>query len=113
LDHNENMAQPHLSRKQIKSLQDEALLVSSALNCKFPSKTNMDTRNSVINQATGIAVVAPLDDDVGDLEMLLESYFMQLDGIRNRIMMVCSSLPNLYWIHIHHTRPRHSLILQI
>ncbi|CAD6201895.1 unnamed protein product [Miscanthus lutarioriparius] len=88
LDHNENMAQLHLSRKQIKSPQDEALLVSSALNCKFPSKTNMDTRNSVINQATGIAVVAPLDDDVGDLEMLLESYFMQLDGIRNRIMMV-------------------------
>ena len=82
------MAQLHLSRKQIKSPQDEALLVSSALNCKFPSKTNMDTRNSVINQATGIAVVAPLDDDVGDLEMLLESYFMQLDGIRNRILSV-------------------------
>jgi magnesium transporter len=111
LDHNENMAQLHLSRKQIKSPQDEALLVSSALNCNFSSKTNLDIRNSVINQATGIAVVAPLDDDVGDLEMLLESYFMQLDGIRNRIMMVCSSLPNLYWIH--HTRPRHSLILQI
>ena len=71
----------------------------------------MDTRNSVINQATGIAVVAPLDDDVGDLEMLLESYFMQLDGIRNRIMMVCSSLPNLYCTH--HTRPRHSLIMTV
>nr|ABE77192.1 putative corA-like Mg++ transporter protein [Sorghum bicolor] len=88
LDHNENRAQLHLSRKQIKSPQDEALLVSSALNCNFPSKTNLDIRNSVINQGTGIAVVAPLDDTVGDLEMLLESYFMQLDGIRNRITMV-------------------------
>jgi len=56
LDHNENMAQLHLSRKQIKSPQDEALLVSSALNCNFPSKTNLDIRNSVINQATGIAM---------------------------------------------------------
>jgi magnesium transporter len=111
LDHNENRAQLHLSRKQIKSPQDEALLVSSALNCNFPSKTNLDIRNSVINQGTGIAVVAPLDDTVGDLEMLLESYFMQLDGIRNRITMVCSSLPNLYWIH--NTCLWHSLILQI
>lgn len=36
------------------------------------------------------AMIVTLDDDVGDLEMLLESYFMQLDGIRNSIMMVCS-----------------------
>ena len=43
----------------------------------------------------GIAMTAPLADNVGDLEILLESYFMQLDGIRNRIMMVCYSLPNL------------------
>jgi magnesium transporter len=28
------------------------------------------------------------DDDVEDLEMLLEAYFMQLDGTRNKILSV-------------------------
>jgi hypothetical protein len=95
LDHNENMAQLHLSRKQIKCPQDEILLASAALNSNLPSKTKLGTPNSVVNQAMGIAMTAPLADNVGDLEILLESYFMQLDGIRNRIMMVCYSLPNL------------------
>ncbi|ONL93482.1 putative magnesium transporter MRS2-H isoform X2 [Zea mays] len=88
LDHNENMAQLHLSRKQIKCPQDEILLASAALNSNLPSKTKLGTPNSVVNQAMGIAMTAPLADNVGDLEILLESYFMQLDGIRNRIMMV-------------------------
>lgn len=65
LDHNENMAKLHLSRKQIKSPQDKAVIVT-------------------------------LDDDVGDLEMLLESYFMQLDGIRSSIMMVCSLILQIW-----------------
>ncbi|WVZ55384.1 hypothetical protein U9M48_006050 [Paspalum notatum var. saurae] len=88
LDHNENMAQLHLSRKRGKSLQDESVLASADLNSNFPSGTNLAKPNSVINQAMGIASLAPLDSDAGNLEMLLESYFMQLDGIRNRSTMV-------------------------
>ncbi|CAL4912473.1 unnamed protein product [Urochloa decumbens] len=88
LDHNENMAQLHLSWKQTKNQQDQALLVSAAINSNFPSETSLARPNPVINQAMGIATSAPLDTDGEKLEMLLESYFRQLDGIRNRIVMV-------------------------
>ncbi|KAJ1298889.1 hypothetical protein BS78_01G488200 [Paspalum vaginatum] len=103
LDHNENMAQLHLSRKQVKSLQDESVLVSTALNSNFSSHKNLARPNSV-NQAMGITSIAPLDSDAGDLEMLLESYFMQLDGIRNRITMVCSFLSPVPALHIPYSR---------
>jgi magnesium transporter len=49
----------------------------------------------------GIAASAPVDTDAGNLEMLLESYFMQLDGIRNRIVMVCSFLSPKPEMHLH------------
>ncbi|OEL27213.1 putative magnesium transporter MRS2-H [Dichanthelium oligosanthes] len=88
LDHNENMAQLHLSRKQTKNQQDQALLASAAINSIFSSKTSLARPNSIINQAMGVATSATLDTDAGNLEMLLESYFIQLDGIRNRIAMV-------------------------
>ncbi|CAN6321538.1 unnamed protein product [Urochloa humidicola] len=88
LDHNENMAQLHLSWKRTKNQQDQALLVSAAINSNFPSKTSLARPNPIINQAMGIATSVPLDTDSGNLEMLLESYFKQLDGIRNRIVMV-------------------------
>ncbi|KAK8446853.1 hypothetical protein SEVIR_9G551800v4 [Setaria viridis] len=88
LDHNENMAQLPLSWKQAKNQQDQALLVSAAVSSNFPSKTSLARPNPITNQAMGIATSAPLDTDAGNLEMLLESYFMQLDGIRNRIVMV-------------------------
>ncbi|CAN6290742.1 unnamed protein product [Urochloa humidicola] len=84
LDHNENMAQLHLSRKQTKNQLDKALLVSAAINSHFPS----NRPNPVINQTMDIASSAPLHTDGENLEMLLESYFRQLDGIHNRIVMV-------------------------
>ena len=90
LDHNENMAELHLSWKPTKTLQDQALLASGAINSNFPSQTSLARPNPIINQAMGIVTSVPLDTDAGNLEMLLESYFMQLDGIRNRIVMVCS-----------------------
>jgi len=90
LDHHENMAQLHLSWKPTKTLQDQAVLASGARNSNFPSETSLARSNPIINQAMGIVTSVPLDTDAGNLEMLLESYFMQLDGIRNRIVMVCS-----------------------
>ncbi|KAG2554916.1 hypothetical protein PVAP13_9KG589701 [Panicum virgatum] len=92
LDHNENMAELHLSWKPTKTLQDQALLASGAINSNFPSQTSLARPNPIMNQAMGIVTSVPLDTDAGNLEMLLESYFMQLDGIRNRIVMVCSFL---------------------
>ncbi|PAN51687.1 hypothetical protein PAHAL_9G612500 [Panicum hallii] len=87
LDDNENMAQLHLSWKQTKNQQDQALLASAAINRNFPSKTSLARPNHIINQAMGIDTSVTLDTDAGTLEMLLESYFMQLDGIRIRIVM--------------------------
>ena len=113
LDDNEDMEHLYLTRKQVQNQQVEALMSSAASNSIVPAGTGVPRLNSSFRRSMSIATSMHLDNDVEDLEMLLEAYFMQLDGIRNRIMMVCSSLPNLYWIHIHHTRPRHSLILQI
>jgi magnesium transporter len=101
LDHNENMAQLHLSWKQTKNQHDQAQLVSAATKSNFASKTSLARPNPIVNQAMGIAASAPVDTDVGNLEMLLESYFMQLDGIRNRIVMVCSFLSPKPEMHLH------------
>jgi len=118
LDHNENMAELHLSWKPTKTLQDQALLASGAINSNFPSQTSLARPNPIINQAMGIVTSVPLDTDAGNLEMLLESYFMQLDGIRNRIVMVCSFLSPNHVLHLHRLSLRlqytsHSLILGI
>ncbi|XP_062213605.1 putative magnesium transporter MRS2-H isoform X1 [Phragmites australis] len=96
LDDNENMTRLHISRKQTKSQQDEALLSSAFSNSNFPPETSLARPNSIIKQSMGIATSVPLDSDADNLEMLLEAYFMQLDGIRNRLVSVCSFIsPNL------------------
>lgn len=41
------------------------------------------------------------DNDVEDLEMLLEAYFMQLDGTRNRILSVRDKFLNHIMIKFH------------
>nr|CAB3497148.1 unnamed protein product [Digitaria exilis] len=87
LDHNENMAQLHLSRKQTEIRQDQALLASAAINSNFLSESNLHGPDFIINQSMVIVSSASLDTDPGNLEMLLESYFKQLDEIRNRIVM--------------------------
>lgn len=100
------MAQLHLSRKQTKSQQNQALLASAAaVNSNFLSGTGLPRPNSIINQAMGIATSVPLDTDSGNLEMLLESYFKQLDEIRNRIVMVCSFLTPKPVVHLHSRYP--------
>ncbi|XP_062209803.1 putative magnesium transporter MRS2-H isoform X2 [Phragmites australis] len=65
LDDNENMTQLHLSRKQIKSQQDEALLASAASNSNFPSETSLAGPNSIIKQRMGVSTTLPLDRDGG------------------------------------------------
>uniref|UniRef100_A0A0A8YHD7 Uncharacterized protein n=1 Tax=Arundo donax TaxID=35708 RepID=A0A0A8YHD7_ARUDO len=84
------MAQLHLSRKRTISQLDEAALSSVVSNSSFPSETILARPNSIIKQSMGFGMSAPFESDAGNLEMLLEAYFMQLDGIRNRIVLVCS-----------------------
>ncbi|KAL9247335.1 hypothetical protein vseg_020777 [Gypsophila vaccaria] len=85
LDDNEDMAQLYLTRKLIQYQQSEALLNSAASNSMVlaPHLHRMSS-----NRSGSIMTSTYREDDVEDLEMLLEAYFMQLDGTRNKILSV-------------------------
>uniref|UniRef100_A0A0E0MAB9 Magnesium transporter n=1 Tax=Oryza punctata TaxID=4537 RepID=A0A0E0MAB9_ORYPU len=88
LDDNEDMAHLYLTRKQLQNQQVEALISSAASNSIVPGGTSLSRLNYSFRRSVSIATSMHLDNDVEDLEMLLEAYFMQLDGIRNRILSV-------------------------
>ncbi|XVF45220.1 hypothetical protein PTKIN_Ptkin02bG0187600 [Pterospermum kingtungense] len=87
LDDNEDMAQLYLTRKWIQNQQSEALLgavVSNGISTVSPYGLQLGS-----NRSASLVSSHNLDDsDVEDLEMLLEAYFMQLDGTRNKILSV-------------------------
>ncbi|XP_047976832.1 magnesium transporter MRS2-4 [Salvia hispanica] len=84
LDDNEDMAQLYLTRKWIQNQQAES--VDPTSNSIVPGAPNLRRLNSA---RSGSLVSNYLNDqDVEDLEMLLEAYFMQLDGTRNKILSV-------------------------
>ncbi|MED6131008.1 Magnesium transporter MRS2-4 [Stylosanthes scabra] len=74
LDDNEDMAQLYLTRKWLQNLQLDAHVGATPSNHPLISTHT----NSIFGE----------DNDVEDLEMLLEAYFMQLDGSRNKILSV-------------------------
>jgi magnesium transporter len=90
LDDNEDMAHLYLTRKQIQNQQVEAIMSSAASNSIVPAGASMPRMNSSFRRSVSITTSMHLDNDVEELEMLLEAYFMQLDGIRNRILSVSS-----------------------
>ncbi|CAH2053346.1 unnamed protein product [Thlaspi arvense] len=82
LDDNEDMADLYLTRKWIQNQQQsEAVYGGTGSN---PVDRVASNRSS--SMVTSSAKED--DDDVEDLEMLLEAYFMQLEGMRNRILTV-------------------------
>ncbi|KAG6427268.1 hypothetical protein SASPL_111510 [Salvia splendens] len=84
LDDNEDMAQLYLTRKWIQNHQAESF--DPASNSIVPGAPHLRQLNSA---RSGSLVSNYLNDhDVEDLEMLLEAYFMQLDGTRNKILSV-------------------------
>ncbi|KAF8048325.1 hypothetical protein N665_2562s0007 [Sinapis alba] len=81
LDDNEDMADLYLTRKWIQQNQpSEAELGETA--------SNLLTRVTSNRSSSMVTSSNTKDDDVDDLEMLLEAYFMQLEGMRNRILTV-------------------------
>ncbi|KAJ1261393.1 hypothetical protein BS78_09G026200 [Paspalum vaginatum] len=88
LDDNEDMEHLYLTRKQVQNQQVEALMSSAGSNSIVPAGAGVPRLNSSFRRSVSIATSMHLDNDVEDLEMLLEAYFMQLDGIRNRILSV-------------------------
>ncbi|RAL44932.1 hypothetical protein DM860_003691 [Cuscuta australis] len=91
LDDNEDMAQLYLTRRLIQSQQSEAAMLlgtattTTASNVITPIAPNFRRLNST---RSGSIVSNSLNDDVEDLEMMLEAYFMQLEGTRNKILSV-------------------------
>uniref|UniRef100_A0A0E0CUX3 Magnesium transporter n=1 Tax=Oryza meridionalis TaxID=40149 RepID=A0A0E0CUX3_9ORYZ len=80
LDDNEAMAHLCIARKT-KGQKDEANTIL------FP-ETRLCRAHSSIEKSTGLRTCVPSDSDAHILDMLLEAYFKQLDGIRNRIFLV-------------------------
>ncbi|XP_020691871.2 putative magnesium transporter MRS2-G, partial [Dendrobium catenatum] len=87
LDDNEDMAQLYLTRKQIQNQQFEALMASATSN-SIVLAPNLTRLNSNVRGSASFASFPSDDNNVEDLEMLLEAYFMQLEGTRNKILSV-------------------------
>lgn len=87
LDDNEDMAHLYLTRKLVQLQQSEALIGSMASNNIAASASNL-RRLSSVRSGSLVTSNYSNDNDVEDLEMLLEAYFMQLDGTRNKILSV-------------------------
>ncbi|GAA0154836.1 RNA splicing factor [Lithospermum erythrorhizon] len=84
LDDNEDMAQLYLTRKVFQNQQSEVPL--SVSNSIVHSAHHLRRLSSA---RSGSYVSTYSNElDVEDLEMLLEAYFMQLDGTRNKILSV-------------------------
>lgn len=89
LDDDVNMAHLYLTRKQMQIQQFEALIASAASNSIVAAGPHLTRLGSNVNgSASIISSIYADDNDVEDLEMLLEAYFMQLDGMRNKILSV-------------------------
>lgn len=86
------MAHLYLTRKQIQNQQFEALTASGASNSIVAAGTDSAKHNPNFQSNASIITSIYVDHDVEDLDMLLEAYFMQLDGTRNKILLVSSYL---------------------
>lgn len=94
LDDNEDMAHLYLTRKWFQNQQSEALLAATASNSIVPVPSHLRRLSS--NRSGSLVTSNFMDDnDVEDLEMLLEAYFMQLDGTRNKILSVSITQPQI------------------
>ncbi|XXG60869.1 hypothetical protein AAC387_Pa04g2676 [Persea americana] len=88
LDDSEDMAQLYLTRKMIQNFQYKAL-EAGASDSAITFPTNLQPLGSSIhsNMSFGTSIMY-VGNDVEDLEMLLEAYFMQLEGTHNKILSV-------------------------
>ncbi|XP_051145356.1 magnesium transporter MRS2-4 [Andrographis paniculata] len=89
LDDNEDMAQLYVTRKWIQNQQAEAQLTGPPSNSIISASASAQLRR-ISSTRSGASIISNYqnDLDVEDLEMLLEAYFMQLDGTRNKILSV-------------------------
>lgn len=87
LDDDEDMTQLYLTRKWLQNQQNEGLS-GGVGSISFTNGAQHLRRLSSVKSGSMMTSANLNDDDVEDLEMLLEAYFMQLDGTRNKILSV-------------------------
>ncbi|GAB2283551.1 Magnesium transporter MRS2-4 [Dionaea muscipula] len=87
LDDNEDMAHLYLTRRMIQYQQSE-LLLGTASSSTIIHVPHYLSRASSYKSGSLVTSNYADYDDVEDLEMLLEAYFMQLDRTRNKILSV-------------------------
>ncbi|GKC62102.1 magnesium transporter MRS2-4, partial [Tanacetum coccineum] len=92
LDDNEDMTRLYLTRKWLQNQPSEALL-GGVGSVSFTSDAHHLRRHSSVKSGSMLTSTNLNDDDVEDLEMLLEAYFIQLDGTRNKILYVSKYFP--------------------
>ncbi|XP_030541242.1 magnesium transporter MRS2-I-like isoform X2 [Rhodamnia argentea] len=81
LDDDDDMADLYLSRKQVGS---SSPVSGSGGQNWFPASPTIGSKISRASRAS-VATVRGDEDDVEELEMLLEAYFMQIDGTLNKL----------------------------
>ncbi|KAF2314809.1 hypothetical protein GH714_036697 [Hevea brasiliensis] len=87
LDDDDNMADLYLSRKLVGS--SSPVSGSGAPNWFL----NSLTIGSKISRASRASATTQGENDIEDHEMLLEAYFMQIDGTLNKLTMLARALP--------------------
>ncbi|XP_024530032.1 magnesium transporter MRS2-I isoform X3 [Selaginella moellendorffii] len=79
LDDDDDMAELFLTRKAGSSTLTPALLSN------FPASPVLGSKLSAVSRTKSLASTHGSDDDVEEVEMLLECYFMQVDGTLNKL----------------------------
>ncbi|BAT73515.1 magnesium transporter MRS2-4 [Vigna umbellata] len=88
LDDNEDMAQLYLTRKWLLNQQIEEAQLGATTSNNLPNSARSVRRLGSTRSESLATSHYGEDNDVEDLEMLLDAYFMQLDGTRNKILSV-------------------------
>jgi len=96
LDDNEDMAQLYLTRKWLLNQQFEEAQLGATTSNNLPNSARAIRRLGSNRSESLVTSHYEDDNDVEDLEMLLDAYFMQLDGTRNKILSV-SVLTTRLW----------------
>jgi magnesium transporter len=88
LNNDRDMAELYLTRKYLQSQLSETSITSRRQSALAITTSSSRINSHRFSIATIITNVSADENDVEDLEMLLEAYFIQIDGTRNKILSI-------------------------
>jgi len=95
LNDDRDMAELYLTRKYLQSQVLEASTTTRRQSALSITASLSHIKCHQLSIASIVTSVSGNENDVEDIEMLLEAYFMQIDGTRNKILsaqVVCGQL---------------------